>query len=1223
MRSNKIMHTGARNNVCGTCSTRIPKNRRNLVCSLCGNFKHYKCQSLSKSDAEFLIANPQYLWTCMSCTVDILPVNVCSHVTRSKTTAAPQFKIKCGCCRGYSYSRVNIRTCPWCDSQVHAKCFNGSLGCNSCCADIIPGFFSHSYELVSATPTNNLLFNPYTRSYHTNQIGDRIANQEENDSLWNEISNLLTRCNYKLLNTIGHSDGNQLKVLSLNIRSLSKNIGLIREEITAYQKFDVICFNETNCTVERLPNKINDLIMEGFYEPMVKSPLRSSGKGGGLAVYINKRVCAHDSFENFELDLDPSNLNGEFQFIKIKQVKNSRNTVIIVNAYRSPSRHPESFSTLLDSVFHKLNRHSSKHILMVGDLNIDLIKHDSNINAQNLIDTASNYGFLQLISRPTRITEHSATLIDHVYSNKIADILCSDIATVDLSDHLATITTIQLSGATHRTNIPRNCDDQQRDYRIYNAATDLKFEQLITDETWDSVFVESNAQSQYDTFLETYTNHYNAAYPLRKQHKRRKKERLLPKPWILPWLEEACDRKNRLYHDFIISPSISNKVKYNKMKKFVDKHIKLSKSKYYKKYFNDNKDNSKKQWQMINELLGRNSIHTAITKIQDGSGNIANTPPDIAEQFNNYFANIATNLKSRITSRNSHHPSHYERFLTTPTTNSIYLNPVRSGEVYKIIGKLKNKSTLDSKISALKIANNAPKFTEALAKVVSSSFAQGIFPSALKRARVVPIYKGGSKSEVANYRPISLLSSFSKVYEKLMHARVSNFLDQNSSLHDEQFGFRAGRSCEQALLTAQSILLKSLNNKKSISVLLLIDFSKAFDMVDHSILLKKLHHYGIRGIALQWFKSYLGDRHQFVTINGQDSTSQHMQHGVPQGSILGPLLFIIYINDLPQISSAARFIMYADDANIIITGKNVAEISEQLNTLSRGLLDWVDCNGLALNLQKTNYMLFARKNTDLPHGLVIANTRIERKTEAKFLGVIVDEKLAWTKHIKTLNSKMSRYTGIMYKIKSSLPIETRLQIFHSFVQSHLNYCSLVWGFSARSNIESLFAKQKKGIRTVMPGHVTSFYKDGTLPSHTKPAFSNYNILTVHGIIIKNALMFMHKVKNLPTTLPLAVRATIAADAPTIGSDHVTCKEWLDNYGDSYHNKSLFFKGPLLTLDATIVALATPPTLFSILPYKSNVTRMLLDVQARGDSNEWEAGNFLLYNISGLRRSSRV
>ena len=482
-------------------------------------------------------------------------------------------------------------------------------------------------------------------------------------------------------------------------------------------------------------------------------------------------------------------------------------------------------------------------------------------------------------------------------------------------------------------------------------------------------------------------------------------------------------------------------------------------------------------------------------------------------------------------------------------------------------------------MDALKIANTDEKFIKTLAMVISSSFKEGVFPQSLKLARVVPVFKNGSKTDVSNYRPISLLSSFSKIYEKLMHARIVNFMEMNKSIHELQYGFRSGRSCEHALLKAQSLLLNSLN-KKQISLLLLIDFSKAFDMVDHTILLKKLYHYGIRGVALKWFASYLENREQFVTVKGIDSSKKVMKYGVPQGSILGPLLFVIYINDIPEICNFAKFILYADDANILLTGQNMAEIEEQLDKLSESLLRWVDCNGLALNLRKTNYMIFARHKIVNSHNLVIAGTSIQRKSEARFLGVIVDDKLTWTQHIKTVKAKMSRYVGIMYRIKNVLPTEARLQIFHSFVQSHINYCSLVWGFSAKFNIDSLFVNQKKGLRAVIPGYINFYYKDGILPAHTKSAFAEYDVLTAQGVIAKNTLIFMHKINNFPDLIPISVRETIAPTAPSRSSDYESCRDWLDEFGSNCYLKSLFLK-VLYCITMICVLSCLPPQRFCL------------------------------------------
>ena len=336
---------------------------------------------------------------------------------------------------------------------------------------------------------------------------------------------------------------------------------------------------------------------------------------------------------------------------------------------------------------------------------------------------------------------------------------------------------------------------------------------------------------------------------------------------------------------------------------------------------------------MINSLLNRKNKSTSINKLIGESGVIINKPESIANSFNEYFSNIALNLKNDTPSSARDH----QKFLKNSVSRSMYLNMVDAGEVHKIINSFKNKATKDTKIDALKLANTSHNFTNVLAMIINKSFQEGVFPDQMKSARVIPIHKEGSKSDVGNYRPISLLTSFSKIFEKVMHCRLLKFLESNNSLFEMQYGFRPGRSCEHALLNAQNLLLESLS-KRQISLLLLIDFSKAFDMVEHKILLTKLEHYGIRGLALKWIESYLSSRKQFVSINGTNSSMQDVKYGVPQGSILGPLLFIVYINDIPETARFAKFISYADDADIILFADTIESIHSQLDTLIAGLV---------------------------------------------------------------------------------------------------------------------------------------------------------------------------------------------------------------------------------------------------------------------------------------------
>ena len=1073
------------------------------------------------------------------------------ELINSEHNKKPKFKVKCMVCPGWCYSEANIRKCEWCDRTVHKKCYKNNLGCIKCCESIIPGYYVETFELLGKMnyiKLTGLNFNPYDRSHIINSIGNVLDVEFNlNDEICNDTFEILTNCKYIELSNVTPSAHNELKVFSLNVRSLTKSVQYINEEILTFLKFDVLCFNETNCIIENLPNGINDISINGFHEPFIKAPARNSGRGGGLAIYVNKQLSDIEKLESFEINLNPEDLSGEFQFLKIHNCKNSNKTKVIANFYRSPSRDANKFLNLLDSVLRGLDRHSRKHILFFGDANIDLIKYGTDILSQNLIDTLANYGFVQTISRPTRVTDHSATLIDHVYSNDIENTMSSNVITLDLSDHLATLTTIKLSNQPHKPKTPSHLNKRNRskrmhsskntESRIINEASNAVFKELLEGETWDGVSESEGASAQYDKFLEVYMNHYNTAYPLKCNRTRREHERADPKPWMLPWLEIACARKQKSYHLKVTAPTEENIAAYVKLKKFCEKHVNIAKSKYYKNQLEKYKDSSKKQWQIINGLLNRKRKGTDRIRLRDTDGTILSTDEAVAEKFNGYFSNIAANIKSQISTRQTFDPGGFQGYLHDSCQQSIYLKPAEPIEIHRTIVGLKNKATLDSKIEPLKVASTCQNFVVTLAKVINASFEEGVFPRALKTAKVIPIHKGGEKLDVANYRPISLLSSFSKIYEKLMHKRVLDFLDKNNSLFENQYGFRPGRSCEHALLNAQSTILHSLS-KNQIAVLLLLDYSKAFDVIDHLTLLKKLEHYGIRGTALEWFRSYLSNRSQYVSIQGSDSSLKPIVHGVPQGSILGPLLFVIYINDLPGISNIAKFILYADDANIIVTGSSIHEILTQVNCLTDVLIKWVHSNGLALNLKKTCYMIFSRKRIDPTNvQLKIDNEIIERKSEARFLGVIVDEKLNWAAHIKAIKVKMSRFIGIMHKIKRNLPTKARLQIFQSLVQSHLNFCSLVWGFAAKTHIDSLFTKQKQGIRAVMSGYVNYRYKDGMLPDHTKPAFKEYEILTVHGIIAKNALILMHKIKNMTSLLPKSIINLFPPDIPNYGTSY--------------------------------------------------------------------------------------
>ncbi len=389
---------------CDLCTVKIPKYQPKLVCSMCKSIKHLKCQGLSKSDVRSMI-DDSFEWTCYQCISQILPITACPSATHktSRNSNTPRFKSKCSSCDGYSYSPKNVEMCHWCNENVHRKCCRGALGCLTCCQSMIPGANVHNYELLGDyNYKNNQTFNPYHNSHLTMQIGDLIEN-EASSNIWQDISDFLVKCSYKRPSHNNVPKEDELDILSLNIQTLNKKMNSLRENVSSLEKHDIICFQETNCIVEKLPNGLNDLLLEGFHEPLVLPPIRASGRGGGLAIYVNKRVCDDTNIESLDINPEPENTSGEFQFIKIKECKGTQKSVVIGNVYRSPSRKPDSFNLLFDSVLQKLNRHAKKLVYIVGDFNQDLIRYDQDINSQNLVDYASNHGFIQIVSRPTEL----------------------------------------------------------------------------------------------------------------------------------------------------------------------------------------------------------------------------------------------------------------------------------------------------------------------------------------------------------------------------------------------------------------------------------------------------------------------------------------------------------------------------------------------------------------------------------------------------------------------------------------------------------------------------------------------------------------------------------------------------------------------------------------------------------------------------------------------------
>lgn len=781
-------------------------------------------------------------------------------------------------------------------------------------------------------------------------------------------------------------------------------------------------------------------------------------RGGGVSVFY-KRNLQVDHLSVF------FNNNSTVESIAIKVLINEME-LYVVGIYRPFTDSVENFVAFLNTILcNPLLKH--KNLVLCGDFNINLTRHDSN-ETQMFVNNMQTHYFLPVITEPTRFSSTQLTepsLLDHIWIN-IPTRYSGGVISYDVTDHCPTFLNLN----TPITKNPKH----KITFREFNVENMQKFVNLLNDENWSQLNI-NDVNEQMEIFTKTLNKYYCSSFPIKIKYISDKR---LKSPWLTSGLLKSIKTKSnyfKLLKRGLISPQY-NAAYRNRLTTV----IRVSKKNYYDNLFKSNCKNTKETWRVINGIISNNKKRP-IESIRVADATI-NEKDKIVNHFNSFFANIANDLDRRIPVRSGSFLSH----MKTYHLRSMFLHPISHEECINIINATKN--TINKESIPTKILKKIKHIiVKPLCFIINNSISNGIFPQCLKKSFVTPVYKGGDHLNVESYRPISVLPLFSKILEKYMAIKLSQYLEKMSILSTKQFGFQKGMGTVDAILTLMEDIYESINREQYM-ISLFVDLRKAFDTVNHEILLSKLHHYGIRGIVHDWFKSYLSNRKQCVQIMNHTSEEVTMNIGVPQGSILGPILFLLYINDLSNVSDLLSTVLFADDTTLYRSDSNynnlIAETNNELNKINQ----WLINNRLSINLSKTFVVIFSNKRFDyLANPLRMNNEVVTLNELGKFLGVFIDRKLTFNEHVNAICSKLSKTIGIFYKINSYIPEKNLINLYYSFFYPFILYCNIVWGGCTQNHLNKILLLQKRIVRIIT--------KENYL-AHTDPLFKRTGILKI-------------------------------------------------------------------------------------------------------------------------------
>ena len=843
-----------------------------------------------------------------------------------------------------------------------------------------------------------------------------------------------------------------MQIFSINIRSINANFDNLLEYLRTFEiEPSVIVLTETWHNDSTEFHGIEGY--QGFFET------NKLNKASGVAIFVRNSVVVLNH---------STNKNVCFDNITVK-LKSEKNVFQVSAIYNSPKNKHELFLDDFEQFSDALD--PDKGVIM-GDFNIDTLSESSaSTNFMNML-RALDWNLINL-GGPTRITETTNTCIDHVLVTSDFCYLDACIDKCDITDHLGILlTTKDTDNVEVENHKNRNLDGLKNSNLCCKALFYAKHKLDKID--FDNIDINDGFEILTSTLLETMDKYF----PI--QISKTACSRSRPR-WMTRKIQNEIKKRQMFFKFYIAKRTAENLNKFKNQKKKCAKMVRSAKQIFNKKHLD-------------NLLKNKNGEFFKYVRSQKDKNKSRSKTDMSPTELNDYFVSIGSKMESEIGKSK-------RDFKIDSNEKSMFLLPTNTSEIFEICKSLKNsKAEGHDGISNIFIKFFSPILSEVLASLINRSMMSGVFPDIFKIAKVCPIHKSGSKQNPGNYRPISVLPSLSKVIEKTLHKRLVNFLENSKQLCANQFGFRAKKSTIDALVNTVEKIRKCLDENKKITTVF-FDLSKAFDTVDHKILLNKLENYGIRGSALSMISSYLERRYQYVLEADLKSPSKPCSMGVPQGSILGPLLFTVYMNDLPNWVETDNVMvtMFADDTSVIVFDEK--DPGDLLDDKLRILCDWFRFNRLSLNIEKTTFMNFDKRMTLTE--LFCDAKPIKAGNCMKYLGIFIDDRLNFRKHIEYVTQKIAKLCGMLKYMKNKMNRTQRILFYKVYVQPVISYGLLIYGCTNENNLTPILKMQKRILRVILD-------KPSRHPS--KELFIETDISTIHELFMLQLLEYA--IKNI-------------------------------------------------------------------------------------------------------------